>query len=79
MAMGMFVVPDWKRLMKPTTAGHEIAEPDADGHGQEDPERQVAIEELESWVSGGHPALLFIFGSSGCSMDSPLFFMSHVN
>ncbi len=32
----------------------KIAEPDADGHGQEDPDGQVAVEELESRVSRGH-------------------------
>ena len=44
MAMGMLVVPTWKRLMKRLDAGHEVAQPDADGHRQEDPEGQKAIE-----------------------------------
>ena len=34
MAMGMLVVPAWKRLMKAADAGDEVAEGDADGHGR---------------------------------------------
>ena len=47
MAMGMFVVPTWKRLMNDSIAGDEVADGDADRHRQEDPERQVAVEERQ--------------------------------
>ena len=39
----------------------EIAQPDADGHGQEDPEGQVSVEELESRVSGCHARSPFTY------------------
>ena len=44
MAIGTLVVPTWKRLMKLLDAGDEVADGDADRHGQEDPQRQVAVQ-----------------------------------
>ncbi len=64
MAMGMEVVPTLKRFRKRHHAGEQAAAADADGHGEEDPERQVAVEE-------GEPA-----GDSGVRRGSRLSAMS---
>ena len=45
MAIGMLVVPTGERLIKSLDAGNKIAQAHADGHRQEDPQRQVAVEE----------------------------------
>ena len=36
----------------------KISQPDSGGHGRENPERQVSVEELEPCVSGCHARLL---------------------
>ena len=43
--MGMLVVPLWKRLTKTGDVRHEVAEANADGHGEKYPEREEAIQE----------------------------------
>ena len=48
MAMGMLVVPTEKWFQKSLIDGRRPADAHADGHRQEDPGRQVAIEERES-------------------------------
>ena len=39
MAMGMFVVPDLKAVHKRRGAGNEVADGNANRHGEKDPER----------------------------------------
>ncbi len=61
MAIGMLVVPTWKRLIKASSARHEIAEADAQRHGGEDPDRQVAVEKREFFGNFTHD-----LSRSGC-------------
>ena len=48
MAMGMLVVADLELVDESDDRRDEVAEADTDGHGQEDPQGQEAVEELES-------------------------------
>ena len=48
MAIGMEVVPTLKRLRNGHDAGKQVAAADPDRHGEEDPQRQVAVEEGET-------------------------------
>ena len=48
MAIGMEVVPTLNWLMNGHDAGEQVAAADPDRHGEEDPERQVAVEEREA-------------------------------
>ena len=44
MAIGMLVVPTWKRLMNALDARQEIAKADTQRHGGKDPDGQIAVE-----------------------------------
>ena len=45
MAIGMFVVSTWNKLMKALDAWNQVSRPYADGHRQENPDGEIAIEE----------------------------------
>ena len=47
-AIGIDVVPTWNVVIEPHDARQEVAGAHADGHGQEDPQRQVAVEERQT-------------------------------
>ena len=55
MAMGIDVVPTRQPVEERDDAGHEAAERDPGAHGEEDPERQVAVEEREAAGDGRAP------------------------
>ena len=58
MAMGMFVVPDLEPIDEGLDAGDEVAQPDAHGHRQENPEGQKAVEKRQLLhVAGTHQPL----------------------
>ena len=58
MAMGILVVPTWNGIDERLRARDEVAGADADGHGGEDPEGQVAVEERQFFCdTSGHYAM----------------------